>query len=97
VVRLNGPCLNPRAEVPGAFVFAATTLLAHDEWITIDTRPGRRSVLRNGTSIQKLNRTSTPVDDAALMPGAHLFTYSGSSATGVPTASIEWAPGYPTP
>jgi hypothetical protein len=97
VITIRGAILNPGVEVAGVCRFAASTSLAYDEWITIDTRPGRRSVLRNGQKIAALSRTSDPLTRAALTPGAHSITLSGSSATGTPTASISWRAAYPTP
>lgn len=97
VVTLRGPVVNPGVEVAGVFRFAAGTSLAYDEWITVDTRPGRRSVSRNGTRIAALTRSSDSLDRAALNPGAHTLTLTGSASSGNPSASIAWRAAYPTP
>ncbi|MBT1542481.1 hypothetical protein KK103_11965 [Curtobacterium flaccumfaciens pv. flaccumfaciens] len=97
IITINGPILNPTVEVAGQFRFTAATSLRYDEQLTIDTRPGRQSVLRNGTQIASLTRTSTLLPAAALPPGSHTFTLSGSSSSGAPTARIVWRAAYPTP
>lgn len=91
VITIPGPVLNPAVEVPGAFRFAANTALRMGEWITIDTRPGRRSVTRNGDSIQNLSRTSTPLADSEIPTGPQLFRFTGSSSNANPTASLQWS------
>jgi hypothetical protein len=97
VITIHGQILNPTVEVAGAFKFSAGVSLAFDETITIDTRPGIRSVLRNGTRIASLTRTSSLLDSAALPPGAHTLTLSGSASIGTPSATIAWRAAYSTP
>ncbi len=97
VITINGPVLNPTVEVAGQFRFTAATSLRYDEQLTIDTRPGQQTVLRNGNQIASLTRTSTLLPAAALPPGRHTFTLSGSSSSGAPTARIAWRAAYPTP
>lgn len=97
VAEIRGAVLNPRIEVPGLFTYAAPTSLAYDEWITIDTRPGQMSVLRNGSKIASLTLTSSLLTDGLLTPGQHALILSGSSSTGNPEASITWRPVYPSP
>lgn len=94
---VRGPILNPVVEVAGVLRFAAAVSLAYDEWLTIDTRPGQRSVLRNGQRIAALSRTSTSLAAAALPPGGHTITLSGSSSTGNPSATLMWRDAHPTP
>lgn len=97
VITIRGPILNPVVEVAGRFKFAAATSLLFDESLTIDTRPGRQTVLRNGRRIASLTRTSSLLDDASLPPGSYTFTLSGSSSTGAPNAQISWRSAYSTP
>lgn len=97
VVTIRGPILNPVVEVPGAFQFAAATSLAYDEYLTIDARPGIRSVTRNGDRSAALTRASTLLPAASLPVGAHTMTLSGSSSTGTPTARLTWRTAFTTP
>jgi hypothetical protein len=97
VITIHGHILNPVVEVPGAFTFAADVSLAYDEWLTIDTRPGRRFVTKNGVQSAKLTRASTLLPAAVLQPGAHTMTLTGSSTTGAPTARVGWRPAFTTP
>lgn len=97
VVTIKGPILNPTVEVAGCFKFSAKTSLQYDETLRIDTRPGRQTVLRTGSKLAALTRTSTLLAAASLPPGSHTLTLSGSSATGSPTAQIAWRPAYTTP
>ncbi|MBT2502974.1 phage tail family protein [Curtobacterium sp. ISL-83] len=97
VITIRGPVLNPTVAVAGAFTFTAATSLKYDEWLTIDTRPGRQTVLRNGSQIASLTRTSSLLAAASIAPGSHTFTLSGSSSTGAPTAQISWRSAYTAP
>lgn len=97
VVTIRGPILNPTVEVAGCFRFSAAASLLYDETLRIDTRPGRQTVLRNGSKLASLTRTSTLLPAASLPPGSHTLTLSGSSSTGSPTAQIAWRPAYTTP
>ena len=90
VATIRGAVLSPVIEVAGCFRYASAASLAFDDWLTIDTRPGRQSVSRNGTKIASLTRTSSLLTDGFLPPGSHTLTLSGSSASGSPTASIDW-------
>jgi hypothetical protein len=96
ILTLRGQILNPGVRVDGLFAFSAQTSLAFDEWLTIDTRPGIRSVLRNGERIASLTRGSSLLSDAALTPGAHTLVLTGSASTGSPTATIAWRAAYST-
>lgn len=97
VVDIFGPILNPTVEVPGAFRFSVPASLAYDEWITIDTRPGRRFVTKNGNQSAALTRASTLLPASALPVGSHTMTLSGSAANGAPRARISWRPANTTP
>jgi hypothetical protein len=93
----GGAILNPVATVPGIFRYAVPASLRYDDSVVIDTRPGRRSVIKNGTQIASLSRTSSFLDEGALTPGGHTLTLSGSSASGNPTATLEWRAAFPSP
>jgi len=97
VIDVFGPILNPTVDVPGAFRFSSPVSLAYDEWLTIDTRPGRRFVTKNGVQSAPLTRKSTLLPASALPVGSHTMTLSGSAATGVPRARISWRPANTTP
>ena len=96
-VTIRGQILNPGVEVAGVFRYATQTSLAFDESITISTRPGARSVLRNGDQIASLTRTSDLLSSAALSPGSHTLTLTGSASTGTPEAVISWRAAYSAP
>jgi hypothetical protein len=96
VVTIRGPILNPTVEVPGSFRFSAAASLTYDEYLTIDARPGRQSVTRNGDRSAALTRTSTLLPAAVLPVGPHTMTLSGS-ASGAPTARLVWRPATTTP
>ncbi|UWD83662.1 phage tail family protein [Curtobacterium flaccumfaciens] len=97
VITIRGPISNATVEVAGLFRFTAASSLRYDEWLTIDTRPGQRSVTRNGSRIGSLTRSSSLLPSAALPPGSHTLTLSGSSASGTPSAQIIWRAAYSTP
>ncbi|NII42106.1 hypothetical protein E9228_002764 [Curtobacterium flaccumfaciens] len=97
IITIHGQITNPVVTVAGAFRFASPVSLRYDETLTIDTRPGMRSVLRNGTQIAALARSSDLLEAGALSPGAHTLTLSGSASTGSPAAVMSWRSVYPTP
>ena len=72
VITIHGQNPQPgRRGLAGAFTFATkTSSLAYDEWLTINTRPGRRFVTKNGVQSAKLARASTLLPAAVLQPGA---------------------------
>jgi hypothetical protein len=90
VATIRGSILNPGIEIAGVVRYAAATSLAYDETLTIDTRPGRMTVLRNGSRIASLTRDSSLLTAGLLPPGAHSLVLTGSSTTGNPTATLEW-------
>lgn len=94
-ITMNGSILNPVVAVAGRFQYAAATSLKYDENIRIDSRRG--TVLRNGSQLAALTRSSDLIEDALLDPGAYTLTLSGSSTTGNPTAEIAWRSAFPTP
>lgn len=94
-ITIRSAVLNPVASVPGRFRFAAATSLAYDEFLAIDSRRG--TVLRNGTQLASLTRSSELIEDALLAPGSYALVFSGSSSTGNPTAELAWRPAFPTP
>lgn len=97
VITIHGQILNPGVRVDGLFSFTYPGSLRYDETLVIDTRPGRRTVLRNGTQIAALSRSSSLLEAAALAPGSHTLTLTGSSSSGSPDAVVSWRSVYPTP
>lgn len=97
VFTIHGQILNPSVRIDDTFTVTYPGSLNYDETLTIDTRPGRRSVLRNGTQIAALSRSSSLLSSASLTPGAHTLTLTGSSSSGSPDAVVTWRSVYPTP
>ncbi len=91
VFEVDGPIANPVVEVLGVLRMEFRLSLAYDERLVVDTRPWRRTVLRNGASVAgAATRRSTRIARASIPPGTHEFVLRGSSATGTATARVRW-------
>lgn len=94
LIDIEGPILNPVAEVPGVFRYGFATTLKYDERITIDARTGL--ILRNGTTAIATDANSSLLDDGILPPGKYGFTLRGISPSGSPSARLSWRDAFPT-
>ncbi|MEV0267724.1 hypothetical protein AB0H43_03030 [Hamadaea sp. NPDC050747] len=96
VITIEGPITNPVVDVVGLWRMELTATLAVDEAVTIDTRPWRRSVLRNvgGSLAGKFTRASARLSSAALPPGSHEIALRGTDGTGTAALTVEWRDTY---
>jgi hypothetical protein len=95
-----GPISAPEIEIPGVLRYSFSRLtLAYDQWIQVDTRPWRRTILRNdGAPLGgALDSSSSLLSEGGLPPGAHQLVLRGSSPTGTPRASVRWRDAFTTP
>lgn len=90
VVELTGPVVNPVVSIgPVRFEFRGS--LAEDETLTIDTRPWKRSALRNGASVAGSLR-GTRLSQAALPAGGYEVGFGGTDPTGTALLRVTWRP-----
>jgi len=91
-VQIHGPISNPTVSGPGWRLQLGYTL-AHDQWVTINTR--RNTVLRNdGANLAgRLSRTSR-LANARLAVGQTEITFTGTDATATSWCELRWRPAY---
>lgn len=92
VVTIEGPVTNPSVSI-GDVVFDVRSTLAADDVLVIDTRPWKRSALRNGASIAGAVR-GTRLSKAAIPAGSHEVGFRGTDPTGTASVQITWRPTY---
>lgn len=95
---ITGPINRPGIEVVGEWKFDLDVNLAHDAFITIDTRPWSRGVRHNNvTNIAgRLNAAARRLSDMRLKPGPHEVVLFGEDDTGQASMTIAWRNTYPT-
>ncbi|WP_394620954.1 hypothetical protein JNUCC0626_18225 [Lentzea sp. JNUCC 0626] len=98
VVEIFGPVTTPVVTVVGAggagLTFEVRTSLLYDEKIVIDTRPWKRSALRNGgANVAGLVR-GTRLGKASLAPGDYEVGLKGTDPTGTARVRLSWRPTY---
>ncbi|MGL5850182.1 MAG: hypothetical protein ACRCZD_05290, partial [Phycicoccus sp.] len=87
---VRGPITNPWIAGPGWRIELATTL-ASDQSITINTRPGASSVLRqDGASMAGSLSRTTRLSTAVLRPGPSEITFGGTDPTGTASCTLTW-------
>lgn len=93
-ITFYGPISNPKLTGNGWFV-ALNTSIAHDKWVTIDTRSG--TVLHaDGGSYGGYLARGVWLKDIRLNPGGEDLAFSGVDPTGTARAVIEWNPAHET-
>lgn len=91
IIRFNGPWTNPAIITPD-WELAWFGGLAADEWVEIDTRPWRLTVLNQSgaSAVEGLSRRVF-LEDVVLKPSSQpQITLDGISTSGTATASIRW-------
>ena len=94
LLRINGPCANPTVKhVASGRTLTVQGSIAAGEWVEIDTRPGRRSVLRNNGGGVPLAPTSR-IDTFQLRPGVNEIHWTATDPTLTSTLAVTWWPAY---
>ena len=94
LLRFNGPCANPTVTHVGTGrTLTVQASIAAGEWVEIDTRPGRRSVLRNNGGGAPLSPTSR-IDTFQLTPGVNELHWTATDPTLTSTLAVTWWPAY---
>lgn len=94
LLRINGPCANPTIKhVATGRTLTVQASIAAGEWVEIDTRPGRRSVLRNNGGGAPLSPTSR-IDTFQLLPGVNEIHWTATDPTLTSTLAVTWWPAY---
>lgn len=98
VITINGPVAQPALSLVGTgLTLRLDATLAYDEVVTIDTRPGYRTVTRqDGASLAGSARGAS-LADFFLPPGSTVIHYSGTDLSGQSRATVSWRPVYSVP
>ncbi|MFJ1837836.1 hypothetical protein ACIOJ9_28700 [Streptomyces sp. NPDC088175] len=95
-LRITGPCSNPRIRhVQSGRVLELAVSLMTGEYIDIETRPGTRWVLKNGTG--NLAPTLSPasrLDTFTVPPGSSELWWTARNYTGVTRLAVTWHAAY---
>ncbi|MEU5383217.1 hypothetical protein [Kitasatospora cineracea] len=97
-LRITGPVVSPRVWVEGAtgaVLDFPTLVLGAGEWIDIETRPGTRTVLRNGlgSAAGALSRTSR-LDQFTIPPGRSEIRWDAVDSTNTARLTVTWRNAY---
>lgn len=96
VATIYGPISNPTFRVTNLFDLKLRTSIPAGESVTIDTRPWKRTILRDsdGASLAgKLDRR-TRLDRTGLSAGRHEIALLGTDGTGSASMTVRWAGSY---
>ena len=94
IIRFNGPIINPKLACAAWSVQLNMELLA-GQYVEIDTRPWKLSVLRQGVYNEggKLSRQAR-LRNLTLSPGNVEFVFSGNSVAGTASCIVKWRDAY---
>ncbi len=94
---IKGPITNPTIEVVGLFKLGLNMTIAYDKQVVIDTAPWARTIKQSTASVAgSLMPLYDRLSDAAVPPGRWELALRGASATGTPSATVNWRDAYPT-
>lgn len=95
VIRFNGPITNPYLQCGNDWKVQLNMSIASGEWVEIDTRPWRLTVLRQGlySEAGKLSRR-TWLKDVVLKPGPKELSFGGTAAEGTSFVTVSWRSAY---
>ncbi|MEU3566874.1 hypothetical protein AB0E96_00360 [Kitasatospora sp. NPDC036755] len=91
-VRITGPVVNPKVWIEGTdATLELAVVLGDGETIDIETRPGTRTVIRNGlgSAAGALTRASR-LDAFAIGPGRSEVRWTAQDATGTSRLALTW-------
>ncbi|WP_435058525.1 phage distal tail protein [Streptomyces sp. bgisy060] len=95
-IRITGPCSNPRIRhVQTGRVLELTVSLKSGEFIDIETRPGTRWALKNGTgNLAPALSTASRLDTFAIPPGSSELWWTARNYTGATRLAVTWHDAY---
>jgi hypothetical protein len=91
-LRITGPCANPRIRhVESGQVIELATTLRSGEYIDIETRPGTRWVLRNGTgNLAPALSPASRLDTFTVPPGSSELWWTARDYTNATRLAVTW-------
>ncbi len=97
IIRVEGPISNAVVTVGNFIRWEIRLDLNLGEWVTIDTRPWKRSAMRNDTAPVTGTVRGTRLAASAIPPGAHEVGLQGQDPTGTARIEIAWTSAYSSP
>lgn len=93
---IRGPISLPTIDAIGEWRITLAAVIAHDEFVVVDSRPWTRGVRRNGiTNIAGLLTPASPrLSQVRLTPGPHEIILSGLDETGTSSLTVAWRDTY---
>ncbi|AWK09596.1 hypothetical protein DDQ41_12445 [Streptomyces spongiicola] len=95
-LRITGPCTNPRIRhVESGRVIELSVALKSGERIDIETRPGTRWVLRDGTgNLAPALSAASRLDTFTIPPGSSELWWTARDYTGATRLTVTWRAAY---
>lgn len=95
---IHGPISLPTVDVIGEYRVTLGTIIGHDQFVVVDTRPWSRGVRLNGfANIAGQLTPATPrLSEMRLSPGPHEIILSGLDETGTSSLVVAWRNTYAT-
>ena len=95
VIRFNGPIQNPYLTCGSAWTVQLNMTIASGQYVEVDARPWKMTVLRNGLYSEAGSLTRrTRFKDLVLNPGPQEFAFGGTDLGGAPTCTVTWRGAY---
>lgn len=95
-LRITGPCSNPRIRhVETGRVIELSVALQRGEYVDIETRPGTRWVLRNGTgNLSPALSPASRLDTFVIPPGTSEIWWTARDHTNATRLAVTWRAAY---
>ncbi|KPI15656.1 hypothetical protein OK074_2101 [Actinobacteria bacterium OK074] len=95
-LRITGPCTNPRVRhVESGRVIELSTTLGTNDYVEIETRPGTRWALRNGTgNLAPALSAASRLDTFTLPPGRSEIWWTARDYTNTTRLAVTWRSAY---
>ena len=95
VLELHGPIRDPWVDVPGVGRLMLSVDLAYDEVLTVDARPWRMVVLRNGVPVHGVVRgAGVRLSDLGMVPGSYRVIFGGHDPSGGSWLTVRVRPAW---
>lgn len=95
VFELHGPIVDPWIDVPGVGRLVFTVTLAYDQVLTVDTRPWRQVVRRDGNPIHgAVSAAGSRMSEMGMPPGSYRVIFGGYDPSGNSWLDVWVRPAY---
>lgn len=92
VATIHGPITNPEIDALGQWKLKLLTTISNGDYVTVDSRPWSRGVLRNNVAnvAGSITQDSPRLEEMKLPPGDHQVVLRGSDGTGTAWIEYKW-------